>query len=165
LFLNSGFRGIWMRKISIFLISLIVIEIGFLCGCNDKIPEKREYNIGESLIFENIRYTFLSAYFNNSTYTLKIRAENIGNNRESSNVMITQYKMQNGYTYNPVRMYGFTFITFDLNLFKSDTKTLTDFSTIDRDNLPVEKIYLLLYSPGGQWTYSKNTKTVEINVI
>ncbi|MCJ7572237.1 MAG: hypothetical protein MUO82_10255 [Candidatus Thermoplasmatota archaeon] len=155
-----------MRKIAIFLISLMVIVIGFLCGCNDKIPEKREYNIGESLIFENIRYTFLSAYWNDTTYTLKIKAENIDNkNRESSNVMITRYKMQNGYTYDPVRMYGVTFITFDLNLFGNDTKVLTDFSSIDRDFLPVSKIYLQLYSPGGQWIYSKNTKPIEINVI
>jgi len=155
-----------MRMTAIFLISLMVIVIGFLCGCNDNIPEKREYNIGESLIFENIRYTFLSAYWNDSTYTLKIKAENIDNkNKESSNVMITQYKMQNGYTYKPVRMYGMTFITFDLNLFGNDTKVLTDFSSIDRDFLPVAKIYLQLYSPGGQFTYSKNTKSIEINVI
>ena len=106
----------------------MVIVTGFFCGCNDKTPEKREYNIGESLIFENIKYTFLSAYWNDSTYTLKLKAENIDNkNKESSNVMITQYKMQNGYTYNPVRMYGMTFITFDLNLFGNDTKVLTDF--------------------------------------
>ena len=153
------------KQLLIVGIVFILLIVG-LSGCNDNIPEKREYNIGESLIFENINYTFLSAYWNDSIYTLKIKAENIDNkNRETSNVMITQYKMQNGFTYKPVRMYGMTFITFDLNLFGNDTKVLTDFSSINRDFLPVAKIYLQLYSPGGQWTYSDNTKSIEINVI
>ena len=154
------------KKIMIVGIIVLLIAVG-LSGCNEtKQTSKTVYNIGESLIFENIKYTFLSAYWNDSTYTLKIKAENIDNkNKVSSNVWITQYKMQNGYTYNPVRMYGWTFITFDLNLFENDTKVLTDFSSIDRDFLPVAKIYLQLYSPGGQWTYSKNTKPIEINVI
>jgi len=62
-----------MRIIAVSLISLILIGIGFLCGCNDDyFPEKREFNLGESVIFENIKYTFLSAYWNDNTYTLKI---------------------------------------------------------------------------------------------
>ena len=154
-----------MRTITILLISLMVIGIGFLCGCNDNTFEKNEYKIGESLIFENIKYTFLSAYWNDTTYTLKIKAENIGNKEESSNVMITQYEMQNGYTYTPFKIWGRTFITFKLDPFGNDTKVLTDFSTIDRDFLPVSKIYLQLYSPGGQLAYSNNTKAIEINVI
>ena len=155
-----------MRTIVILLISLILIGIGILCGCNDDYtPEKREYKIGESVIFENIKYTFLSAYWNDNTYTLKIKAENVGINEESSNVMITQYEMQNGYTYTPFKIYDRTFVTFYLNPFKNDTKVLTDFSTINRDFLPVAKIYLQLYSPGGQLTYSNNTKAIEINVI
>lgn len=154
-----------MRRIAIFLISLMIIGTGVLCGCNKNISEKREYRIGESLIFENIKYTFLLAYWNDNVYTLKIKAENIVNKKESSNLKIFQYEMQNGNIYNPVRMYDKTFITFDLGTFENDTKVLTDFSSIDRDFLPVAKIYLTIYSPGGQWTYSDNFKTIEINVI
>jgi len=74
--------------------------------------------------------------------------------------------MQNSYTYTPIKIYGRTFISFDLNPFKNDTKVLTDFSTINnKDFLPVAKIYLQLYSPGGQLVYSNNTKPIEINVI
>jgi hypothetical protein len=143
----------------------MMIGMVFLCGCNDDVSEKREYRIGESLIFENIKYTFLSAYWNDNVYTLEIKAENIGNKKESSNLKIFEYEMQNGNTYNPVRMYNKTFITFDLGLFENDTKVLTDFSSIDRDFLPVAKIYLIIYSPGGQWTYSETFRTVEIYVI
>jgi len=153
------------KQLMIIGIIVILLTVG-LSGCNENIPEKIEYNISESLIFENIKYTFLSAYWTDSIYKLKIKAENIDNkNRQSSNVLITQYKMQNGYTYNPAREYGITFITFDLALFENDTKILIDYSSIDKDFLPVAKIYLQLFSPGGQWTYSNNTKPIEINVI
>ena len=155
-----------MRTIAILLISLILIGIGFLCGCNNYIPEKREFNLGESVIFENIKYTFLSAYWNDSVYVLEIRGENVGSNKlESSNVFIIQYEMKNGNTYRPPKLYGITAVTFYLNLWENDTKVLTDFTTINKDFLPVAKIYLQLYSPGGQLVYSNNTKPIEINVI
>ena len=64
---------------------LIVTE--FLCGCNDYIPEKREFKIGESVTFENIKYTFLSAYWNNTVYTLEIKGENIGSNKQEVNII------------------------------------------------------------------------------
>jgi hypothetical protein len=153
-----------MKTIAILIISLILIGIEFLCGCNDYVPEKREYKIGESVIFENIKYTFLSAYWNDSVYTLKIKGENIGSNKqESSNVIITQYEMQNGNTYRPIKAYGITAVTFYLSLWENDIKILTDFSSIDRNFLPVTKIYLQLYSPGG-YVYPSNTKPIEINV-
>ena len=153
-------------KIQFIIISIftLIIFIG-LSGCNDNIPEKREYNLGESVIFENIKYTFLSAYWNDTIYTLEIKAENLGDKKESSNVMVTQYEMQNGNTYIPIKMYGVTFVTFDINPFGNDTKVITDFSSINKNFLPVVKIYLQLYSPGGELVYSNNTKPIEINVI
>ena len=155
-----------MRTITILIISFMIVGFEFLCGCNnDYIPEKREFNLGESVIFENIKYTFLSAYWNDSVYVLEIRGENVESNKlESSNVFIIQYEMKNGNTYRPPKLYGITAVTFYLNLWENDTKILTDYSSIDRNFLPVTKIYLQLYSPGG-YVYPSNTKPIEINVI
>lgn len=153
-----------MRKTAIIVITFMMVGIGFLSGCNN-IVEKIEFKIGESVVFENIKYTFLSAYWNDSVYTLKIKGENIANEKESSNVMIIKYEMQNGYTYKPLKVYGVTAVPFNLNPGGNDTQTLIDYSSIDRNFLPVAKIYLIIYYPGGELTLYKNSRAIEINVI
>jgi hypothetical protein len=142
----------------------MTFSTGFLSGCNENILKKNVYEIGESLIFENVKYTFLSAGWDDGNYVLKIKGENTGDKEESSNAIITQYEMQDGYTYKPLKIYNFTAVTFKLKPGGEDTRTLIDFSSIDKDYSPVAKIHLGIFSPGGNVTIAENARAIEISV-
>ena len=136
-------------------IAVLLICVG-LSGCTnnsdteDVNEEPSEYNLGESFIVGNIKYTFLSDYWEESWdtywYYLEVKAENIGLEVESSRIWITDYEMENGYKYNPTTGHGW--VDFFINPGKNDTQTIRcseDTQTIrgiDRDYLPVAKIHM-----------------------
>jgi len=136
-------------------ITVLLICVG-LSGCNETSDTNdieegiAEYNIGESVIVENIKYTFLSAYWEESggsyRYKLEIKGQNICNIKQTSYIDIKWYEMENGFRYEPIIPYGYTF--FSINPGKEETTTIgcpedSQFiSGIDRDFLPVAKIHL-----------------------
>ena len=138
------------------IVGMIVLIIGVgLSGCNEISDKKNmaggttEYNIGESVTVGNIKYTFLSTYWEESYdiywYKLEIKGENIGYEQESSRITVTKYEMENGYKYNPTL--GYEYVYFSINPGRSETGIISCSdsqlsSGIDRDFLPVAKIYL-----------------------
>jgi hypothetical protein len=131
------------KQLVIFGIIVLLICVG-LSGCNEdsnKNSNSGEKNIGDSIIFENIKFTFLSAYWEDLTYYLNVKLENIGSEVQNGYVVITKYEMKNGYKYETVGMPSSGY--FNINPGKSETKQVDGSSyVIDKDFLPVSKIYL-----------------------
>lgn len=165
-----------MRKMALLLIALTVISVGFLSGCNEQNnnqnSSKTNYNIGESITVGNIRYTFLSAswdtnYLGSEIYSLKVKGENLGNIQTTGIIAITQYKMENGYIYKHSELGGWSIgAEFTINPGKEVIKTISSNSgEIDRDFLPVDKIYIEFRkeSPSNPFSYIW-IKSIVINV-
>ena len=156
-----------------FTILIIILLFVGLSGCNSTSDTRNadgeavEYNLGESVIVGSIKYTFLSVYWEESwdtySYKLEIKGENIGNVKETSQISVKEYEMENGYRYSPAIGYGTAH--FSINPGKNETETISCpedsqlISGIDRDFLPVAKIYLEIgeiYQPSERTTIVLN---------
>ena len=116
-----------------------------LSGCNQQTTTKSNYNIGDSIVVGNIRYTFLSAdWADSSTYNLNIKGENLGTSVATGIIAIIKYEMRNGYSYTHNDMFGLNTVgtTFTINPGREQTQTISSYNEIDRGFLPVSKIYL-----------------------
>lgn len=159
-----------MKKMAILILALMMVSIGFLCGCNQQATTKSNYNIGESIVVENIRYTFLSAEWVESwgsySYKLTIKGENLGTSKATGIIAIIRYTMENGYTYEHNIMYdGLYGTTFTINPGKEQTLTITSYSgEIDRDFLPVAKISLDFRKENSNALSFTYIKSVVLNV-
>lgn len=110
------------------------------------------YSIGDTVTVGNIKYTFLSANWEESWgsyyYKWEVKGENMVNIQTSGTLRVTKYVMENGYIYEPSYFMDTTSTTFTINPGKDTTKTISCYdSTIDRDFLPIDKIY---FSIDGQ---------------
>jgi hypothetical protein len=144
------------KQLVIFGIIVLLICVG-LSGCNETTHKNNENvivekNIGDSIIIGNIKYTFLSAYWEKPSdtyiYNLEIKCENIGNTAGSGYINIKEYEMQNGYKYNQYWM--FDTYPISINPGRNETITMESYEMssfglgIDREFLPVAKIYLVI---------------------
>jgi len=106
-------------------------------------------NLGDSIIHRNIKITFLSAYWEEldswgktiTRYNLDLKGENIGLEKDSVYVEITKYEMANGYSYSS----SYALTSFTLEPGRNSTESIRDDrEVIDRDFLPVVKIYITI---------------------
>jgi len=134
------------KEIIIVGIMLVLIAVG-LNGCMGD-EEGSKINLGDSITHGTIRVTFLSAswvkpydWSDYYYYSLEVKGENIGSAEDSVFVKITKYEMANGYTYSDDYIWEF----FSLNPGRNITLTVNSKDgLIDRDFLPVAKIYVTL---------------------
>ena len=159
-----------MKKIIVLIIVSMVIGIGFLSGCTQSEQsesKKTIYNLGDSITVENIKYTFLSAKGSESwggyTYNLEIKGENLAKEEVTGYVAVIKYEMENGYSYEHNEMFSIG-TKFTINPGKTQTKTIISSGEIDKDFLPVAKIYIEFRKEGSNPLSYVWIKSIVINV-
>lgn len=163
------------RKIVTILTSILIIFVG-LSGCiNEEGSSEnnpKNINLGDSINYGNIKITFLSATWEKASswsdtynYVLKVKGENIGLEEDSVFVKITKYEMENGYSYSDDYIWG----SFILNPGRNSTSSIhsnsgSDWNLIDRDYLPVVKIYVTLDENANPMVQEQNPIYIILNV-
>jgi len=164
------------KQLLIIGIIVLLVCVG-LSGCTgeDKGSENnpKVINLGDSITHGTIRVTFLSAtwvkpydWSDSYYYDLEVKGENIGSAEDSVFVKITKYEMANGYTYSD----DYIWQSFSLNPGRSGTLTIRSVGggmagqIIDRDFLPVAKIYVTLDENANPMLSAVNPIYAIINV-
>ena len=155
------------KQLIIIGIIVLLITVG-LSGCTGNNNSGQTiYNIGDSLVVENIRYTFLSAeWLETGYYSLKIKGENLAKQEVTGYVALLKYEMKNGYIYEHRENFGFGGIgtEFTINPGKEITKTISSSGEIDRDFLPVAKIHIDFRKEGSNPVSYDWLKSIVLNV-
>jgi hypothetical protein len=164
-------NGVIMKKTIIMLTILMLISIGILSGCiGDKEGSENNpkvMNLGDSVTYGDTKITFLSAAWETVTmtstyhmYVLRVAGENMGSANESFYVTITKYEMANGYTYSESR---WSYFNLKPGAYKTDI-IQSRHDLIDRDFLPVSKIYITIDTVSGRNMPHENPVYIILNV-
>jgi len=148
-------------KLIILVVIVLLLIVGFSGCIGDKEGSENNpkvMNLGDSITYGDIKITFLSATWETTTtwtinykYVLTLKGENIGLAHDSVFVMIKKYEMANGYTYSSG---GFLNTLFSLQPGRNSTKKINSDQggqIIDREFLPVAKIYVTLDLHGNPY--------------
>jgi len=154
---------------------ILLLSIG-LSGCfgGDEEGTKNNpivINFGDSVTHGSIKLTFLSADWvkpyswsddSAKIFKIEVKGENVGTAEDSVFVKITKYEMSNGYTYSDDYIWSY----FSINPGRNETSTVDETSgLIDKDFLPVAKVYMTIDEVANPLVSPKNPIYVVLKVI